>query len=114
MCFQDTPDFSFCYKGKLHCLYLISNIPYRGYDLRGAIFADHQIFHLAVIFAIEKFANHCMYCVTFVWPDQFTRQSLIGILIISTGCKPVATVVSWYLKLWVYSRLPFVRRCGQV
>ena len=37
----------------------------RGYNLRGAIFANHQISHLAVIFAIIKFANHCMYRVTF-------------------------------------------------
>ena len=41
------------------------HIPYSGYSLRGAIFANHQIFHLAVIFAIIKFANHCMYRVTF-------------------------------------------------
>ena len=41
------------------------NILYSGYNLRGAIFANHQIFHLAVIFAIVKFANYCMYCVTF-------------------------------------------------
>ena len=32
-----------------------------------------------------------MYCITFVWPDQFTRQSLIDISIISAGCKSVAT-----------------------
>ena len=36
-------------------------IPYSGYNLRGAIFVNHQISHLAVIFAIVKFANHCMY-----------------------------------------------------
>ena len=40
-------------------------VPYSGHDLRGAFFANHQISHLAVIFAIVKFANHCMYRVTF-------------------------------------------------
>ena len=35
-------------------------IPYSGYNLRGAISANHQIFHLEVIFAIIKFANHSM------------------------------------------------------
>ena len=45
--------------------YICVDIPYSGYNLRGAIFANHQISHLAVIFAIIKFANHCMYRVTF-------------------------------------------------
>ena len=40
-------------------------LPYSGYNLRGAIFANHQISYLAVIFTIIKFANHCMYRVTF-------------------------------------------------
>ena len=38
-------------------------ILYSGYNLRGAISANHQIFHLEVIFAIVKFANHSMVCV---------------------------------------------------
>ena len=35
-------------------------LPYSGYNLRGAISANHQIFHLEVIFAIVKFTNHSM------------------------------------------------------
>ena len=35
-------------------------IPYSGYNLRGAISANHQISHLEVIFAIIEFANHSM------------------------------------------------------
>ena len=47
-------------------------------NLRGTIFANHQISHLAVIFAVVKFVNHCMHIVLrFVWPDQFLRPSLI-------------------------------------
>ena len=48
-----------------------------------------------------------MYRITFfVWPVQFTCQSLIDITIISASCKSVAsTVVSWNLKPWVYSQL---------
>ena len=33
-------------------------VPYSGYNLRGAISANHQISHLEVIFAIINFANH--------------------------------------------------------
>ena len=51
----------------------VYNIPYSGYNLRGAIFAIHQISHLAVIFAIIKFANHCMYRITFVSIYIITR-----------------------------------------
>ena len=47
------------------CYYYRMLIPYSGYNLRGAFFANHQISHLAVIFAIVKFADHCMYHVTF-------------------------------------------------
>ena len=47
------------------CNLLSTLIPYSGYNLRGAIFANHQISHLAVIFAIIKFANHRKYRVTF-------------------------------------------------
>ena len=36
----------------------ISQLPYSGYNLRGAISANHQISYLEVIFAIIKFANH--------------------------------------------------------
>ena len=36
------------------------NVPYSGYNLRGAISANHQISHLEVTFAITKFANHGM------------------------------------------------------
>ena len=36
----------------------LHNIPYSGYNLLGAISANHQISHLEVIFAIIKFANH--------------------------------------------------------
>ena len=43
----------------------LAHVPYSGYNLRGTIFANHQISHLAVIFGIVKFANHCMYCITF-------------------------------------------------
>ena len=53
-------------------------LPYSGYNLRGAISANHQIFLLEVIFAIVKFANYSM-------PDQFTRLPLIDISIISAG-----------------------------
>ena len=35
-------------------------IPYSGYNLRGTIFANHQISHLEVMFAIIKFANYSM------------------------------------------------------
>ena len=47
--------------------YIVSNvslksinvwIPYSGYNLRGAISANHQNFLLEVIFAIVKFANY--------------------------------------------------------
>ena len=41
--------------------YIATYIPYSGYNLQGAIFANHQISHLAVIFAIVKVANHYMY-----------------------------------------------------
>ena len=44
---------------------ILVELPYSWYNLRGAIFANHQISHLAVIFAIVKFANHFMYRVTF-------------------------------------------------
>ena len=37
-------------------------IPYSGYNLRGAISANHQISHLEVIFAIVKFVNYSMVC----------------------------------------------------
>ena len=37
-------------------------IPYSGYNLRGAISANHQVSLLEVIFAIVKFANHSMVC----------------------------------------------------
>ena len=40
-------------------------ILYSGYNLQGIIFANHQISHLAVIFAIIKLANHCIYHVFF-------------------------------------------------
>ena len=40
-------------------------IPYSGYNLRGAISANHQISYLEVIFAIIKFANHSMCRITF-------------------------------------------------
>ena len=39
---------------------IMYRIPYSGYNLRGAISANHQIFHLEVIFAVIKFANHSM------------------------------------------------------
>ena len=64
-------------------------LPYSGYNLRGAIFANHQISHLAVIFAIIKLANHCMYRVMFLCGQINTRQSIIDISIISAGCKLV-------------------------
>ena len=92
-------------------------IPYSGYNLRGAIFANHQISHLAVIFAIIKFANHCMYHVTFVWPDQFTRQSLIDISIISAGCISLYSGVMKSEAVGLFtieSVTTFARRCGQV
>ena len=43
------------------------NILYSGYNLRSTIFANHQIsrLRLAIIFAIIKFADHCMYRITF-------------------------------------------------
>ena len=37
-------------------------LPYSGYNLRGAISANHQISLLEVIFAIVKFANYSMVC----------------------------------------------------
>ena len=43
----------------------IDIIPYSGYNLQCTIFAKHQISHLAVIFGILNFVNHCMYHVTF-------------------------------------------------
>ena len=49
---------------------------------------NHQISHLAVIFAIVKFANHCMYCIRFCahgGADQFPHPLLIDVSIISTG-----------------------------
>ena len=64
-------------------------VPYSVYNLQGIIFANHQISHLAIMFAIIKFANHCMYRIMFVWPDQFMRQPLIDTLIISASCNPV-------------------------
>ena len=39
---------------------------------------NHQISHLAVIFAIIKFAVACV-ASRFAWPDQFTHQPLIDI-----------------------------------
>ena len=44
-------------------VYRSPNVPYSGYNLRGAISANHQIYLLEVIFAIVKFANHSMVCV---------------------------------------------------
>ena len=41
-------------------IWLCARVPYSGYNLRGAISANHQISHLEVIFAIIKFANHSM------------------------------------------------------
>ena len=64
-------------------------LSYSGYNLRGTFFANHQISHLAVIFAIIKFANHCMYPSRFVWPEQHMGQPLIDTLIISASCNPV-------------------------
>ena len=37
-------------------------VPYSGYNLRGAISANHQISPLEVIFTIVKFANQGMVC----------------------------------------------------
>ena len=54
------------------------NLLYSGYNLRGAISANHQISLLEVIIATVKFANHGV-------PDQFTYPPLIDISIISTG-----------------------------
>ena len=41
---------------------VIINLPYSGYNLQGAISANHQISLLEVIFAIVKFAKHSMVC----------------------------------------------------
>ena len=46
------------------CDYLVDDRKLHYNTLRGANFANHQISHLAVIFAIIKFANHSMCCVT--------------------------------------------------
>ena len=43
-----------------YCVFSMPVILYSGYNLRGAISANHQISHLEVIFAIIKFANHSM------------------------------------------------------
>ena len=45
--------------------YQCTMIPYSRYNLRDAIFVNYQISHLAVIFAIVKSANYCMYRFTF-------------------------------------------------
>ena len=48
------------YSNSLILIYCVSlqELPYSGYNLRGAISANHQISHLEVIFASIKFANH--------------------------------------------------------
>ena len=57
-------EFCDCSLGKI-AFAVFQALPYSGYNLRGTIFANHQISHVTVIFAIKKFANHCMYRVTF-------------------------------------------------
>ena len=51
--------------GTVYHVYNADNqIPYSGYNLRGAISANHQISYLEVIFTIIKFANHSVtFCV---------------------------------------------------
>ena len=56
-------------------------IPYSGYNLQDAIFVNHQISYLAVIFANIKFANHCMYRVTFCVARSFYMPATITIAI---------------------------------
>ena len=73
---------------------------YSGYNLQGTIFANHQIYHLPVIFAIIKFANHCMYRISFCMANQFTRQLLLLVLAVI-----LYIAVTRAMELWILSQL---------
>ena len=76
------------------CYYILNSknlISYSGYNLRGAISANHQISLLEVIFATVKFANHSM-------PEHFIRLPFIDISIISTGSNTCTFTVEWVTR----------------
>ena len=81
-------------------------LPYSGYNLRGAISANHQISLLEVIFAIAKFASHSL-------PDQFMRLPLIDILIISAGSNPGSNTCTITVEL-VIREYHIYKVCDQV
>ena len=84
----------FCYRIKLvyrlPLPYLPCDIPYSGYNLRGAISANHQISHPVVIFTIVKFANHSMV--------------FMARIIYAPAAYWRLQHMSWNLK-WIYSQL---------
>ena len=60
---------------------------------------NHQISHLPVIFSIIKFANHCMYCISFCMADQFTRQ-----LLLLTPAVILYVAVTRAMEPWILSQ----------
>ena len=82
------------------CFY--SQLQYSGYNLRGTIFVNHQIFHLAVIFAILKFVNHCS-CVTLYVARSIYMPVAYRFFHCIRKCRQCCN--TWNLKPWIYSQL---------